>query len=129
MQVPNHGGKPFRDMTPKERSAIVEAWVRGDAEVLIGDIDWGRIVQLDLNDVYRTKPRQLVIPWEHIKEEYKWAAMGRCHEVKLFIEKPKMDNDRWVSANGGGFCYLEGLKISKDGIDWRESLVQRPEGV
>lgn len=134
MNVPNYEKKAFRDMTPEEMGAIAEAIIAGEIEYWSAfSRKWmtpGRAMGgLDFEAVYRTRQKQLVIPWEHIRPEYKWAAMGRRNEVKLFIEKPKMDHGRWISANCGGFNYLDVLRIDKDGIDWRESLTARPEGV
>lgn len=128
MNVPNCEKKAFRDMTPEERSVIVEAWIRGDAEVLIGDIDWGRIVRLDPNDVYRTRPRKLGIPWQHIKPEYKWAAMDESGLVFFFCGKPPCQNRKGVWGNGTDWIPSP-LNIDTTGIDWRESLTARPEGV
>lgn len=73
--IPNHELKAFRDMTPDERSAIVESWLSGNIEYYSHDLDgWQEKGNSGLygDTVYRTRPRQLVIPWKHIKEEYKW---------------------------------------------------------
>lgn len=127
MNVPNHDKVPFEDMTPKERSAIVEAWIDSRAEVW----NWSSGAWKHSSDLlvsgccYRTKPSQLIITWEHIKPEYKWAAMDSCENVYFYPEKPEMLDSTWT-------CYMwcqSPLSIDTTGIDWRESLVQRPEGV
>lgn len=131
MNVPNYEKKAFRDMTPEERSAIVEAKLRGDVQAFN---DAEEVMQwrdaesgyIRLATIYRTRPRQLVIPWEHIKEEYKWAAMDSDHDVIFYTENPAQSDmcsvSRWGQVAGV-------LNIDTTGIDWRESLTARPEGV
>lgn len=131
MNVPNHERKAFRDMTPEERSAIVEAWISSaGCEVLRKGIAWERSdsvdFMLDADGVYRTRQRQLVIPWEHIKPEYKWAAMDMDGSVRFHKSKPSMDSRWWHSGVVQGAPVLD---INTTGIDWRESLTARPEGV
>lgn len=127
MNVPNHEKKPFREMTPEERSAIVEDKLRGDAELFLQ----GSWREADRDGIafiiaYRTKPRQLIIPWEVIKNEYKWAAMDGDGEVYVFKKKPAIDHRDWYHDEYGN---IYALNIDTTGIDWRESLVQRPDGV
>lgn len=135
MNVPNHEKKAFRDMTPEERSAIVEAKLRGDVQAFNDaeeamqwrDAESGYI---RLATIYRTRPRQLVIPWEHIKPEYKWAAMDECGDVAVYDAKPVISDDAWLCGmNGHGISFeLHAININTAGIDWRESLTARPEG-
>ena len=77
--------------------------------------------------IYRTRPRQLVIPWEHIKQEYKWAAMDESGSVWVYEGKPKAGDSAW--GYSGGLDGIGALNINTTGIDWRESLTARPEGV
>lgn len=122
MNVPNKELKAFKDLTPEQRSAIVEAWIDGSAEMFIGD--WVYVSHFDVDIAYRTRPRQLVIPWEHIKPEYKWAAMDEDGCLCLYKAKPEIGSGVWgVDAYAGA----EALNIDTTGIDWRESLAQRPE--
>lgn len=134
MNVPNHEKKAFRDMTPEERRAIVEAWLSADgAEVFHPHQE--KWIVLDENygiagfNAYRTRPRQLVIPWEHIKPEYKWAAMDADGEVYLYPEKPEDGGDQWLPVEDDAIKANDVLNIDTTGIDWRESLTARPEGV
>lgn len=127
MNVPNHEKKPFREMTPEERSAIVEAHIVGITDIVTNDV-W---MHADKNSLlpsyaYRTRPRQLIIPWEVIKPEYKWAAMDVDGTVCFYAAKPHTCADGWYSAS---FEAQVILNIDTTGIDWRESLVKRPEGV
>lgn len=126
MNVPNHEKKAFKDLTPEERSAIVEAKLRGDAQLLGIDGDWHSAdsESIDFNYEYRTRPRQLVIPWEHIKPEYKWATMDEDGCVFFYQDKPEIGAVGFGSAD---YAFASALNIDTTGIDWRESLVQRPE--
>ena len=79
--VPNNDKILFKDMTSDERSAIVESWLNGEVEYAedweVGSGEWKTKTstsKLSPSSIYRTKPKQLVIPWGHIKPEYKWAA-------------------------------------------------------
>lgn len=130
MNVPNHERKAFKDMTPEERSAIVEALLAGRAEVFAAGKWMDKIDQwVGMSTIYRTRPRQLVIPWDVIKPEYKWAAMDECGDVAIYDFKPVISEEEWLCGNNGYGKSLElhALNINTTGIDWRESLVQRPE--
>lgn len=128
MNVPNHERKAFRDMTPEERSGIVEAILAGNAEAY-GAAKWqvsGPWVAFD--GIYRTRPRQLVIPWEHIKPEYKWAAMDNDGAILFSTKEPKVGVEVWL-VSGESDVGIRSININTTGIDWRESLTARPEGV
>lgn len=127
MNVPNHEKKPFREMTPEERSAIVDGWVNGELEVLCIQV-WRKYVgDLCKSSIYRTKPRRLIIPWEVIKPEYRWAAMDACGAIWVYESTPEIIDSSWTS--GDSLSCADALNIDTTGIDWRESLVQRPDGV
>lgn len=82
---------------------------------------------------YRIKPeipqKQLVIPWEHIKPKYKWAAMDKDGELFVFVCSPKQENTLWWDQLEGGCESINVLNIDTDGVDWKQSLIERPEGV
>lgn len=130
MNVLNHDKVPFRDMTPEERSAIVEALMLGNCEYWSGEC-WCKhgTDAIFSYCIYRTKTRQLIIPWEVIKPEYKWAAMTEHMDVILSSVCPLVTNGGYWWWESGITALVEELNINTDGIDWRESLVQRPEGV
>lgn len=128
MNVPNHERKAFRDMTTEERSAIVDALIAGDLEVDHGDGWRGNVATVHALYIYRTRPRQLVIPWDLIRPEYKWAAMDDRGNVFAYEYKPEMLDTGFATKHLAAFTYLP-LNINTAGIDWRESLTERPEGV
>jgi len=131
MNVPNIEKKAFRDMTAEERGVIVESVISGNAEYLcdIGGWEDAGNALIALSGIYRTKPRKLLIPWEYIKPEFKWAVIGfkGAQGVVLYTKEPCLieDEDAW--------CYqssmetIGAMNIDTSGIDWRESLTQRPE--
>lgn len=130
MNVPNHKKKAFRDMTPEERAAIVEAWLAGNVQMYWRNSDkWTDKADNCIYDttIYRTRPRKLVIPWEHIKPEYKWAAMDFDGEINFYSEKPWTGTNSWATDSKWATAFM--LNINTTGIDWRESLTARPEGV
>lgn len=130
MTVRNEEMKPFRDLTQEERSEIVELIANGDVvmSIFLGVFhpirDPGVI---DMNGIYRTKQRKLEIPWHVIKPEYKWAVMYSDGVICVNEIKPAGFTDAgWY---GAGKCCELPLNIDTTGIDWRESLTERPEGV
>lgn len=132
MNVPNHERKAFRDMTPEDRSAIVEAWVSGDIEEM-GALSWhgGSPLAIATQGIYRTRPRQLVIPWAHIKPECKFAALQGTGEVWFYEIEPELRADKrgaWWFGKGAD-CWESVLMIDTSGIDPEHSLTARPEGV
>lgn len=133
MNVPNHEKKAFRDMTPEERSAIVEALIDRNLEENLGD-GWKKASYIHPLYAYRTRPRQLVIPWDVIREDIAWflvSPKGRKWGVtqSCYGTKPILDEDGWICDGGSSWFSLDGLNINITGIDWRESLTARPEGV
>lgn len=132
MNVPNENKIPFREMTAEDRSAIVEAWINNCAEVWnCGKDEYQKAAKdlLSAGCIYRTKPRQLIIPWDVIKPEYKWAAIGfdGAKSVAVFTHEPSISDDAWNYQSS--MATVDALNIDTTGINWRESLVQRPKGM
>ena len=129
--VPNHDKVLFKDMTPEERSVIVEAWIDGKAEIEVSDGQWYECDEslLLATAPYRTKPKQLVIPWGHIKPEYKWACMDEDGSLFVSMHCPSVVDQYNCWGNRGLWGSIAVLDIDTAGIDWKDSLVQRPEGV
>lgn len=136
MNVPNTEKKAFRDMTAEERSVIVETWlITGVDHWSENTSEFGESFEWRQHDwksiradgVYRTKPRKLIIPWEHIKPKFRWAAMDQDGEIFIYELKPHIGEISW-SWEGGELTNIhKALNIDTSGIDWRESLTQRPE--
>lgn len=120
----------FKDMTAEQRSAIIEAKLAGQAEF------WSKPNQgwhfcnktdLDFSLAYRIARKELIIPWDVIKPEYKWAAMDKDGKFFAYEEKPKLCEGLWF-AESGMHCKLDALVgIDSTGVYWKESLVERSE--
>ena len=124
---------------PHKHADLIKAWADG-AEIQCHYEDYGWLDNLNPywweSSNYRIKPKEqkkLNIPWELIKPEFTQAAMDENGEVFVFTEEISL------IATGGYWCFhdryvgkytiiSESLTIDTDGIDWKESLTQRPEG-
>lgn len=130
MTVRNEEKKAFRDLTAQERSEIVENLIGGGVEWLDFSGSWTeyKFGSVGFCRIYRTKQRKLEIPWHVIKHEYKWAAMDDNGDVWFSTFQPsiRLDNGSWRQNISS--CQSP-LNIDTTGIDWRESLTERPEGV
>lgn len=79
---------------------------------------------------YRIKQvSPLIIPWDAIKPEYKWAAKDADGKIHLYAVKPSKYVDTW----GDGISQFDYFEIpdwlntqDTDSIDWKDSLVERP---
>ena len=71
----------------------------------------------------------LVVDWSKVPEQYKWAMIDKYGDFFICQTKPKDCGNSWHVA-AGRWAYLDNAVISKPSPDkWRESLIQRPEGV
>ena len=108
-----HGG-------PWERYAI-GGWVR------CAEPEW-----FDPN-CYRVRPeplRPLTVRWEHMPTWAKWAARDEDGAIWVFEEFPKLWSDVWGRGDGDRNRIDQFPGLSDPGtVDWRDSLIQRPEGV
>lgn len=97
---------------PVERNCPGQGWLpaRGDS--------------IDKNHEYRAPVKKLVIPWEHIKPEYKFAAMDEKGRIVVGLQTFNMSGSRLTYHGSSAVCYT--LNIDTDGIEWRESLTERP---
>ena len=125
---------------PHKHADLIKAWADG-AEIQCHHEDYGWIDTSypewwEFNN-YRIKPKEqkkLNIPWEIIKPEFTQAAMDENGEVFVFTQEEIsfIATGRYWSFNDfdvGEYTIIsESLIIDTDGIDWKESLTQRPEG-
>mgnify|MGYP000594331440 CR=1 FL=1 len=121
--------KQFKDLSDEEMLAIVKANIACECE-WYGNSGWVPAIEelLNVNYIYRTKPpKQLVIPWAVLNKEFKHAAMDRTTGVAIFLEEPVRHDHVWMGF--GKFNLSYAITIDTDGIDWKTSLVTRPEGV
>ena len=125
---------------PRKHADLIKAWADG-AEIQCHHEDYGWIDNpyphwWEFNN-YRIKPKEqkkLNIPWELIKPEFTQAAMDENGEVFVFTQEEISfiaTGHYWCfnDWHGGKCSGISGsLTIDTDGIDWKESLTQRPEG-
>lgn len=67
----------------------------------------------------------LIIPWEHIKPEYKFAVMTEHKDIIFSSIEPEISNSGLWWWTSGVTALAEELNINTDGIDWRKSLTAR----
>lgn len=125
----NEEMKPFKELTDEQLLAIVKAKIADSCDFFRETGVWHKsdTAHLSLDAVYRTKHKQLVIPWEVVKKEYKHAAMDRTTGVAIFLEEPVRHDHVWMGF--GKFNLSDAITIDIDGIDWETSLVTRQEGI
>lgn len=127
---------PFKDCTREDQHILLDALIDGKVEYLdqISNkfthvASFKSMDFLNLFSVLRTKPvKRLAIPWEHIKPEYRWAAMDRDGEVYIYDAQPTICKIEFFwGDNGSNYRAVDFLSsIDIEGIDWRDSLVERP---
>lgn len=126
MNVPNHEKKPFKDMTPEERSAIVEALLCDEVEIFAGS---GWISKKEkviiFESTYRTKQRKLVIPWEHIHPDIRNAVLTEVDTVLLSDKPFTFVKGRWLIDST--VYNLFPCIVDTEGVYWKDSQVERPE--
>lgn len=132
----NEAKLPFKYCTREQQHILLDALIDGTIEYwgdltkdFVPGISIKNLDGLNLHTVFRTKPlKRLAIPWEHIKPEYRWAAISSIGFVNLFTEKPKLsiDNGAWI-YEGILSSASNILNIDTSGINWRDSLVERPD--
>ena len=84
------------------------------------------------NVCYRVKPQPLTKPsidWSHVADKYKWLASDEDGTPYVYANKPYINIYGW-SIDGDVFTEVTAFKSFKPGTcDWKDSLIERPEGV
>lgn len=78
---------------------------------------------------YRVKPADPdYIDWSHVEPQLKYMARDDSGEVWLYRDKPVLGHGAFI---GQAFSHradaFASLKVSS--VDWKDSVVKRPEGV
>ena len=71
------------------------------------------------------------IDWTHVAPQYKWMARDHSGLAFLFSEKPNLSHSFWKLGifDDVPLAKVLGFASYRRGTcDWRDSLVQRPEG-
>lgn len=119
--------KPFGELDRETKIALFTAWVDGAKIEYDGDIiyDMGWYE----NCVYRVAPTKPSIDWSHVAPQFKWMATDADCTTMLYEEKPIEWKTEW-GWTGGDCTNITCLASFRPGTcDWKDSLVQRPEGV
>ena len=82
---------------------------------------------------YRAAPLPATKPsvdWSALDKKWKFMAMDRKGWIYAYSDRPEIDCQEWATP-GGDHINISGLLTSyKPGTcDWRDSLIERPEGV
>lgn len=72
----------------------------------------------------RSQP--LDIPWNDITDHYQYAVMNEHGMIYLYSRKPRLVSGMW-HRDGEMGCCVNLLNSQPEGLDWRESLTERPE--
>lgn len=93
---------------------------RGDSPIL--NFNWAEF-DYEVYEEPKTKPS---IDWSHVSPEFKWMATDASGETYLYTEEPEFFEYCW---DGVDLIYVQGFASFKEGTcDWKDSLVERPEG-
>lgn len=83
--------------------------------------------------VYRavkTAPTKPSIDWSHVAPQFKWLAQDSDGTMWLCAEKPTPQPTYWFVFGDDAIESARAVASAKPGTcDWKDSLVQRPEGV
>lgn len=128
----NKDKKIFSELSDEEMICIIREKMKMNAEIEMVDTwniaDSGNI---NFNCVYRTKPqKKLNIPWNVINKKYKYAAMDKSGTVFLYEKQPliNLDCEIYLPEKEDNFKNTSNiLELDTSGIDWKESLTERPE--
>jgi len=123
-------------MNTEDKIKVMQAFLEGETIEVMGQDGWEEWCfhtepQWNWEHCdYRVKEEDysLDIPWDLIKDKWKWAAMDDDGEIFLYTKKPEPLHCAWNCPRGDYSDYL--LKISKpDAKYWRRTLTERPKGV
>ena len=131
---------PFKELSAEDMKKIVDAFLSYDqiVEELTLSKDWKPVEECAtyVSGIYRVKRKvvatPLDIPWQHIKDVFKYAAMDKSGYVYLYENKPYIEEGdfAWYWETGTDYLnFTHHFNIQTDGIDWKRSLTKRPEGV
>lgn len=79
-------------------------------------------------DVYEEPKTKPSINWEHVEQRFKWMATDVDGNTYLFSIKPEKRRVLWESE----FSYILASVFSSfvpGTCNWKDSLVERPEGI
>lgn len=119
----NESKLQFKYCSREDQHILLDAILDRKAEIY-NNAKWHIFIEdspIEMTDVCRTKPvKRLAIPWEHIKPEYKFARLTSGGRLFFYNSNPELRSPYRVCESS------DALNIDIEGIDWRDSLVERP---
>jgi hypothetical protein len=89
---------------------------------------WRSCEELDMEFAQRLAPlTKPAPPWNMLADWVQWVARDEDGEFWAFNEKPELGKSAWWDAYS--WETLRTLKFDPGTCDWRDSLVERPEGM
>lgn len=118
--------KPFGELDRKTKIALFAAWVDGArierAGSTINAPAWHAYA------VYRVAPTKPSIDWSHVAPQFRWMATDKDGRTWVYEGMPIAHTRGWA-AEGDLSEASPFLSLRAGTCDWKDSLVQRPEGV
>lgn len=130
--------KPFGELSKAEKMELLEAWVNGEGvEVLYNGVVWATCNPAWVSWCkYRIKPKPAPtkpsIDWGAVRKEFRYLAKdGNGGFLYLHTHKPEPQGLTWRSkAKDRNVVSADQFASADCGTcDWKDSLVERPEGV
>ena len=133
LDLSNPGKLPLKDLPEDIAVGMFIAWRNGAA---VEFWRWGRWLVTDAPlwlriNVYRIHPsiaKQLIAPWEWLAPWIKAVAMDSNFVIFGYASVPTQGKLAWVKQGGNMECLSHLIKFDTAEIDWRNSLITRPEG-
>ena len=69
------------------------------------------------------------INWEHVRDKYKFLAQDANGNAWLYWEKPLMGDGRWLASRGDCSEADSYASYTPGIVDWKHSLIVRPQEV
>lgn len=133
------GSKVLDTNSTEYKIRVMQAFLDGE-EIQINDsqergwLDWGlgQPIWNWEDNSYRIKPKEelkLSIDWDQVADKYKYLAMDECGRCYLHERLPAVEEDVWEAECGSSVCTAAVFSslVIPEGINWKESLVERPE--
>ena len=132
LDLSNPGKLALKDLPDDVAAGMFLAWRAGsviDQSFGIGGGDDITKIEWKPNNIYHVRPapaKQLAVPWEMLDPWIKAVAMDGDGIINGFDAIPALMDSYWL---GGSPVSLSILIFDTAGVDWRESLQIRPEGM
>lgn len=125
--------KPFGLLDAETRAAL-QAWPHG-VELYYSSGAWverGLAMPWYPNNTYRAKPAPLTKPsieWAHVAPRWRWLARDNSGVSWLYESEPNLGGGSYWNSIYQSILATAFFSFNPGTCDWRDSLVQRPEGV